>query len=258
MIVSLDNKLIFDNGSMVGFNIGVLEDAKSPDFSRYIANTSATTCSITTDITTCEYIALAGVDFASGTTINFRYKQGGAWFSDAIYTIDNVLDETKTIMHAFSVGSGKEDYQVYITKPSAGAKCLISYVAAGEVWELPHGGEEGGFPLVWSVNNVNRRTQTFKGLPTASAFELSPIKASLSFRNLSISDVNNYVYKFNRYAESLGFFYFDESGSPLDRSVYAFDCKPRPIVRHDETRNLMHYAGIDFKTWAGRLRYYVL
>lgn len=84
----------------------------------------------------------------------------------------------------------------------SGTLPTVQYIAAGDSWELPHGGEQAGYKRMWLSHGVTSRIkENDQGFPTAELLTNTNMRLQLSIPNLTIDELRNYWLPFIDFAE---------------------------------------------------------
>ena len=243
MFLSTSNICTASNVSATGgndtdFNIA---DMLSTDFTEQYVSLSSSTDFVITVTGTVRYIAFAGSDY-------FGKCQYVAINSDTTNEKRYLANSSATIVHVFPV----DVVNPTITFHRGGftAPITVSYLAAGQCWEVVNNGEQSGYVRPWGAPALKQRTSVNNGLPTVTVQEGRKISATLNIPNLPTVDAELTWYNFLRFAIEFGFFTVEDP-SKGQYGYYCYNAKPADIKAHGQTRELQS-ASIKYDCVTGR------
>ena len=246
---------ISTSNTLTSGNVTVSEDAGAnplqyllnKDFSEiYRSGTSSNFFRIELETNDVGYIGLSGLDvFGKVSTIDIEYWDGAQFVVDGTYNITS----DSTIMHVNTSSSTYTKWRVTFTKILSNSIIGVAYLAAGECWNVPNGGEEAGYARPWSTPAYKQRTQTNLGMPTAKVIESTGITGTLKFNNISNIDVEEVWVPLQGFAVTNGVFVVEEE-TRGDRGYYCYDCIPAAVKSHSQTRELQNVS-MKFSCWTG-------
>lgn len=187
-----------------------------------------------------DYIAFAGAYYGKCSTVRISYDLYGAPF-----TVDHTPRNDSVLGFVFPDGSTNQ----VLTFVGTAAPIAIAHLAAGDTLEVP-GGEQAGYKRLWSTPASQSRTQTNKGIPTATVLQSVALSSQLNVNNVTTEFVRNEWYDFMSNAIRNGFYIFEDDNYP-DSTYYGYGVAPTPATAHATTRALQNVS-LKFDAWTGR------
>lgn len=250
MFISKSNILDITNTTVVTDGSGNIptEYLLNKDFSEvYRSGTASNIFRVELDVVGINYIAIAGLDvFGICTKIDFEYWNGSSY---VIAETQNVTSNA-TLMFVNTTGIVADKWRVAFTKVFSNLRVGLAYIAAGNYWEVPNGGEQSGYQRPWSTPSYKQRTQNNQGMPTSSVIESMGVSSTLNIANVRTSEVISNWEPLQGYAVRNGVF-INENPNYLDQSYYCYNCIPSAVKAHSQTRELQNLS-MKFTAWTGR------
>lgn len=242
-ILTTDNTTITADGSSVPVSYML-----NRDFSEiYRCGTTSSTFRILMTVPGIKYIGLAGLDvYGICSTVAFEYWNGSEYVVAKTHTVDS----NATIMFVNIANQSAQRWRITFTKLFSNLQVGIAYLAAGDCWEVPNGGEESGYARPWTTPAYAQRVQTNLGMPTASVIESVGVKGTLSLSNVLTTTVVSTWVPLQGYAVREGVFIVEDR-TYVDRAYYCYDCEPSAVKAHSQTRSLQNVS-LKFSAWTGR------
>ena len=126
----------------------------------------------------------------------------------------------------------------------------VSYIAAGDYFEVPNGGEQSGYARNWLARGVKQRVTTNNAAaPVASVYERMPLKGQLKLPNARIAFALTEWQKFFDFAIELPFFIREVDELPESTSL-CFNPNFDAPKAHASTRELVSLS-ISFDVYNG-------
>ena len=248
---------ISTSNTLTDGNVTITEDAGAnplqyllnKDFSEiYRSGTSSNFFRIELETDNVGYIGLSGLDvFGKVSKIDVEYWDGGAYVVDGTYSITS----DSTIMHVNASSTTYTKWRITFTKILSNSIVGVAYLAAGTCWNVPNGGEEGGFSRPWGKPAYKQRTQTNLGMPTSAVIESTGISVNFKFSNIRNIDIEEVWVPLQGFAVRNGMFAVEEE-TRGDRGYYCYNCTPGDVKSHPQTRELQNVQ-LKADAWTGNV-----
>lgn len=228
-----------------------------PDFSTFYVSSNSTTLVFEFGSTSeINYIAVAGLNIEGAKDFTSRVSvlDSGAYMATNYVSMNNCILVTFT-SRSFS------NLRVVIKNPNADTRPRVAFIAGGEAFEVPNGGEVSGYNRQFLNRNVKSKS-TLSDIAAPIAFLTKKVsaKGSLSLPNMTIGFSESTWQDFLDFATSNLFFIREQDPTPTitnlgettnNNSAYlCFDLTANKVSAHGQTRALNNLSA-SFKVFNG-------
>ncbi len=220
---------------------------KNQDFSQFYtgpANTGTTEISInfSGEDAYARYIAIGGSNITQKSSIEVKVD-GSSVYSKTFGL--NPTNESKTLVIETGITDPISIIQITIQALPDDKGLVIGNISCGRFYQVPNGGEQGGYNRAWSVPNIKTRNATnLQNAPVSFTYESRPMSLMLSIPNNLMSDYETSLgsnpdesYYFMLQYITKNNFYILEDDNP-EHSYVCFNAVPMPTKAHSSTRSL--------------------
>jgi hypothetical protein len=153
------------------------------------------------------------------------------------------INESRVMMYQADL---KNTELIEVTVYGTG-KLIINQIAMGDYYQVPGGGEQGGYSRPWSIPNKRGRTiKSLDNAPIALSYESRKISTQLTLPNNIMANFDSW-YSFMNFAVDNTFYVLDDDNK--FHSYAGFNAVPVETKAHADTRAL-GVSGIKFDAYA--------
>jgi len=231
---------------ITGAGSGRLSEITNADHSLLYTGADASDLELSFGAVTCRYVGISGHNTASPAA----GQAGTVTLLDGITEIQTVaLTRSHNLMFTFETEQVFTDMRVRFSN-SAAAAITITYIAAGDYFDVPNGGEQSGYKRNW-LNRplVQRSTYGLNSAPIAVIRDRKPPKGTLSIPN-SLTAFSQGTWQTFVGHIQLHPFFIKENDELPESTVLAFEPKFKAPTAHASTREL-NKLSINYSVYIG-------
>lgn len=130
-----------------------------------------------------EYVAFGGSNVSQKDSVKIETSSGLFCVDESLSSVD-----AETLFFTKQLGEHYAVTTVTITVKGSG-QLAITEIAMGQIYVVPHGGEQAGYNRAWTVPNLKVRSATnLNGAPINATRESATISCTLSVKNYVMAD----------------------------------------------------------------------
>lgn len=206
-----------------------------PDFSTHYTGTSSSRLTFSFGaVSEIDYIAVAGINTASGTGFN----SGVAVLDGGSTVAVNTVIRNNCVLISFDARAFS-NLVVTFTNASNNLP-RVSFIAGGKSFDVPNGGENSGYNRQFLNRNFTSKNSINNlAAPTSYLKKKQPAKGRLNLPNMTKEFSEGEYQEFLDFAVDNYFFIREQDSLPENSSAYlCYNLNKNQVTAHSQTRSL--------------------